>query len=507
MKYCQKGLPGLFRHLKWRLIILYVQYLCIISNFKIAIIIYMGKNIRICILVLTWMYVPVAKAQITGIKIVGDTCSNFTISMQALGTSSSPYFFWNFNDPASGTNDTITITGASASPFPTHTFSSAGIYTVCVSLKEPGMPVTTVCRVMYIGLCCNGIIAASDTCFQSNTAFSLITAFPVNSVNWNFGDVSSGSSNNSALSNPVHAFSSPGTYTVTAIASAACGSFTVAYPITIVNCAAPCTGTITVSDTCLLSGTGFVFNSASPATAFAWNFGDPGSGVNNISASSGPTHTFTSAGNYTVTVTVTSSCGTFTVSRQVAVINCPPPQQCSGSISFSNTCLSEETILRVNSAYTVNSVNWLFGDSSSGSFNNSSLLQPAHIFSAAGVFSVRAIVNFNCGMDTLFGNVTITSCDSAFNNCSLYIPNVFTPNGDKLNDAFYTFSECQPSSYELIIFNRWGQEIFKTTEITEPWNGTYKGAGCSDGVYAYLINCRFAGQEVKRFYGHVTLLK
>jgi len=90
---------------------------------------------------------------ITGIKINGDTCNiNTNFSIQAIGTSNSPYFFWNFGDPNSGTNDTITITGLSPSPFPNHTFSAVGTYTICVSFKEPGLPVATICRTVKIGL-------------------------------------------------------------------------------------------------------------------------------------------------------------------------------------------------------------------------------------------------------------------------------------------------------------------------------------------------------------------
>lgn len=93
---------------------------------------------------------------ITGIKINGDTCNTTDIAFQALGTSSSPYFFWNFGDPASGVNDTVTIIGTSPSAFPTHSFSSPGIYEVCVSFQEPGAAVSTVCRSISIGLCnCN----------------------------------------------------------------------------------------------------------------------------------------------------------------------------------------------------------------------------------------------------------------------------------------------------------------------------------------------------------------
>jgi gliding motility-associated-like protein len=91
---------------------------------------------------------------ITGIKLIGDTCDiNTNFAIQATGTSNSPYFFWNFGDPASSVNDTVTITGLSSSPFPTHTFSAPGVYNICVTFQEPGFPVSTICRTVSIGLC------------------------------------------------------------------------------------------------------------------------------------------------------------------------------------------------------------------------------------------------------------------------------------------------------------------------------------------------------------------
>lgn len=95
-----------------------------------------------------------AGPSITGIKLVGDTCElPANIAFQAEGTSFSTYFFWSFGDPASGINDTITITGLSSTPFPSHTFTAPGNYTVCVQFKEPGFPVSTVCRTLKIGQC------------------------------------------------------------------------------------------------------------------------------------------------------------------------------------------------------------------------------------------------------------------------------------------------------------------------------------------------------------------
>jgi gliding motility-associated-like protein len=185
----------------------------------------------------------VIQPTITGIKINGDTCNiNTNFSIQAIGTSNSPYFFWDFGDPNSGTNDTITITGTSSSPFPTHTFTSPGIYNVCVSFKEPGLPVATICRTVKIGLCnvnpppCIASFDVQDTCAISPTRFSIASSATINSVVWNFGDAESGVSNTSSLLNPTHQFTSEGNFTVTATIALSCGNYSATRNIQIFKC-------------------------------------------------------------------------------------------------------------------------------------------------------------------------------------------------------------------------------------------------------------------------------
>ena len=73
-------------------------------------------------------------------------------------------------------------------------------------------------------------------------------------------------------------------------------------------------------------------------------------------------------------------------------------------------------------------------------------------------------------------------------NCAIYIPNVFTPNNDGLNDNFYAVMQCELSEYEMFIFNRWGRVIFQSTDQTEVWDGRYNGVEVTDGVYFYRMN-------------------
>jgi gliding motility-associated-like protein len=91
----------------------------------------------------------------------------------------------------------------------------------------------------------------------------------------------------------------------------------------------------------------------------------------------------------------------------------------------------------------------------------------------------------------------------------IYVPSVFTPNADGLNDVF------QPkgfgiSKYEISIFDRWGEMVFTTKEFTQGWDGTIKGRQAklaSDGSYVWQIKLTNVFGEAKEITGHVILMK
>lgn len=370
-----------------------------------------------------------ADAQITGIKIAGDTCTDISLALQAEGTSSSPYFFWEFGDPASGSNDTATFTGLSSPPFPTHTFSAPGIYTVCVSFQEPGQPVTKVCRTLSVQFCCNANIISGDSCVENDIPFSFTSAASISSVTWNFGDPGSGAANSSNSLSPAHRYNSPGRYTVSLSINATCGVINTTYSQTIVRCS-----------------------------------------------------------------TNTSNC--------------------SGLILSGDTCFGKEVSFDIQSDKTVNSVSWNFGDAASGANNTAIGKNPSHRFSAIGNYTLTAIVNFDCGVDTLSRVVRSVSCDSSIiisppadSNCKLNFPNAFSPNNDNINDRFGGKFTCGFEAYELIIANRWGEIIFKSNDPSNKWDGLIKAKEAEMGVYYFSVKYRFSNQSEQRLSGDVLLLR
>ncbi len=105
-------------------------------------------------------------------------------------------------------------------------------------------------------------------------------------------------------------------------------------------------------------------------------------------------------------------------------------------------------------------------------------------------------------VDSAFQTIIIEP-DFVFN-----IPNAFTPDGDEINDSF-----CGKgifiNEFEMTIFDRWGNLIYKTKDITKPWDGkTNQGAVLSQAdVYVYVINLTDFKNKKHSYKGIVTLAR
>jgi gliding motility-associated-like protein len=125
-----------------------------------------------------------------------------------------------------------------------------------------------------------------------------------------------------------------------------------------------------------------------------------------------------------------------------------------------------------------------------------------HTFENIGDFNITlAIEHLNGCMDTTAKRLII-------NEFLLYIPNSFTPQGDKINDSFLP-KGIGIKEYELKIYNRWGKHFFTSNNLNIGWNGTAnkKDKIAQIGVYVYLINVTDVFGEKHTYRGQVTLIK
>ncbi len=71
--------------------------------------------------------------------------------------------------------------------------------------------------------------------------------------------------------------------------------------------------------------------------------------------------------------------------------------------------------------------------------------------------------------------------------CHIFVPNIFTPNHDSLNDQFSPSIDCETTKYHLQIYNRWGERLFESYSYDHKWNGTYRNEHVPDGVYFWIL--------------------
>lgn len=103
---------------------------------------------------------------------------------------------------------------------------------------------------------------------------------------------------------------------------------------------------------------------------------------------------------------------------------------------------------------------------------------PEIIVSQPGVYTLQ--VSNACG--TVSDAITIVK-----DECAFFMPDAFTPNGDGLNDQFGLKWHGFVKTFELRIFDRWGQQVFFTNDPARKWDGQSRGKVSPQGVYVWMI--------------------
>ncbi len=138
----------------------------------------------------------------------------------------------------------------------------------------------------------------------------------------------------------------------------------------------------------------------------------------------------------------------------------------------------------------------------------------------SGIYSV-SITN-ECGIASDEIEVSFTACDSptipvdpspvdTSNSCIVYVPTAFSPNGDWTNETFKVYSTCDFLDFQLQIFDRWGSQVFGSTNSENGWDGMLKGQFAQIGAYVYKLNYKWidlSGQlRTEEIYGHFSLIR
>lgn len=95
---------------------------------------------------------------------------------------------------------------------------------------------------------------------------------------------------------------------------------------------------------------------------------------------------------------------------------------------------------------------------------------------------------------------------------NIYVPTIFSPNEDGINDNFYPFIDVNQTiiNYQFSVFNRWGIIVFKSNELKEGWDGTFKTKILDAGTYFWYLQFEMAtnnGNQIIQQYGDVLLIQ
>lgn len=322
------------------------------------------------------------------------------------------------------------------------------------------------------------ISATADTSVCAGQAVQLNANGTVISYSWS----PSAGLNDTTVSNPVATVNSTETYIVTGTDNNGC---TATESVTINILSAPMVSA--GSDTTVCNGATVQLN-ASGGSSYAWG---PSTGLSD-STIANPIVSISSSITYWVTATGSNGCSatdsiTITTSGDSA-----------WSIDFTSVidyCNSQITFIS-NMTDSV-SLFWQFGDG-----QTSIDINPTHIYGEFNAtYSVTLIANTTLGCyysDTV--TYTLPLDDASFIT-GLVLPNIFSPNGDGINEVFQVNGiDCLPYYFE--IFDRWGAKMFESDKTSFAWNGTTKsGKQAANGTYYYLLHLgeKESAKEVKGF--------
>lgn len=197
----------------------------------------------------------------------------------------------------------------------------------------------------------------------------------------------------------------------------------------------------------------------------------------------------TQNGTYSVQATDVNGC----VVTQSTVVNFTPLPVVNAGMDTTANCVIGVTL----NGMATGTYSW----SPSLNLSSSTILNPVATPTLETIYTLTATIN-GC---TASDQVRVIA------NCSeITVPNVFSPNGDGLNDTFEIASNGI-ATYAIAIFNRWGKEVYHSTNPNLHWSGKVDGSEASDGTYYYIISALDAnGKSLIRLgesSGKLTLLR
>ncbi len=227
------------------------------------------------------------------------------------------------------------------------------------------------------------------------------------------------------------------------------------------------------SDTISLVGTG---SSQGANYSYFWTT----TGGNIVSGGNTSTAVINHAGVYTLLVTdILTGCSQ---TDTVTVVDVPPPAASFTTSPNPPTGHVPLVITFTNTSTNANTFLWVFGDGTTSTLQN-----PVHTFDTTGVYTVILYASHNGHCVDSAEIIVVT-----YPNYAIIVPNVFTPNGDLVNDVF-TINTTGVASINCYIYDRWGLKLYEWHTVGGFWDGhNANGTNAADGTYFFIYDLKDA---------------
>lgn len=410
-------------------------------------------------------------------------CYGINLNFPNLSTGANQYY-WDFGDPSTNA-DTSSLFS------PTYLYPNFNTYTMTLIAKD-GICSDTLKLPIVVNttLSLNPVSSFTPQCFKNNSFNFFANGIYGSGANFNWS-FQNGNPFSSNVENPqaIH-FTNSGIDTVVlSISQYGCTKTR----SQIVQIWPDPKAKVTVSDTIGCQPLKVRFHSLDSIPSHNnWNIDDV------LFKDTTVNYVFNNSGlfSFSILVTDTNNCSD-SIGKQNYINVLPKPQANSLVSPLSTNILNPEVIF-IDSTSGLHSTYFDFGDGLT-----STQVSNTHTYNDEGQYPYLLLVTNNYGCtDTLNDIIRIEGIPYGF------VPNIFTPNNDGVNDVFKIRGEYIKSS-SMIIFNRWGGVVCEINDALEGWKGINRQSNlpADDGTYFYVIQLTLKNEKSYKFKGNVSLFR
>jgi gliding motility-associated-like protein len=245
-------------------------------------------------------------------------------------------------------------------------------------------------------------------------------------------------------------------------------------------------------------------NTSTPIANVVSSYITFGDGFDTTVLSNVVSHTYPTVGQWNVSLTVTSDYGCQYTQTYTNFIETSPLPTAQFNVTPNPTTMFETTV--VVQDFSINNIvnwDWVAPGSSQGvsSLENPTLNYPD---GETGEYTIYLTVTDDLGCTDTSSVKVIVLSDVLY-----YIPNAFTPDGNEYNQVWkYSFAGIETYGFSMYIYNRWGEMIWESHDVSGHWDGSYNGYTVPDGVYMWRADFDVLNDAERRVLnGSITVLR